>query len=71
MTGAKIDQDQDLKMAIVFNIGNLNISASPVIKKIIYYKIVLTLKSSENITRVSKTNNNKSLQGLLAMSIGT
>ena len=71
MTEAKIDQGQDPKTAIVFNIGNLNISASPAIKKVIFCEIALTLKPSENTARVSKiNNNNKSLRGLLAMLIG-
>jgi len=71
MTEAKIDQGQDPKTAIVFNIGNLNISASPAIKKVIFCEIALTLKPSKNTARVSKiNNNNKSLRGLLAMLIG-
>ena len=69
MIEAKIDQDQD-PTAIIFNIRNLNISALPVIKKIIFCEIALILKSFKNITRVSKiNNNNKSLQNLLTMLI--
>ena len=71
MTEAKINQDQDPKTAIIFNIESLNISASPAIKKVIYCETALILKPSKNTARVSKTsnNNNKSLRDLLAILI--
>src|SRR5216117_2179535 len=68
MIEVKINQDQDFKTAIIFNIRSLNISASSVIKKIIFCKIILILKFFKNITKVNKTNN-KSLQNLLIMLI--